>query len=188
MVGISEEFKGLICELFYAAQRIPKLDHLILHGSVVRGEEDKRSDVDLLLIFDTDEDPEKTELADIAHREIGRAFTDAKCERRAQMVLINLKGVDKSFFENVAREGLIIWGKPLALDASSFLKPMVLFEYKVGGESRVEKVRFYRALKAMGARRVRSGILVEEDRARDTEEIFRSNKIEHRKARIWMAE
>jgi predicted nucleotidyltransferase len=186
MAKVSEEFRDLIRELFFAAQRIPKLHQLILHGSVARGEEDKRSDVDLLLIFDTEEDPEKTELADIAHQEIGRAFTDAKCGRRAQLVLTNLRGVDASFIENVAREGITLWGRPLMLDAEGILRPMALFEYRVGGGSRVEKVRFYRALKKVGAKKVKTGLMVEEKMSQDVEGILRSNKIEFKKTRVWL--
>jgi len=186
MAGISEEFKGLISELFFAAQNIPNLAQLVIYGSVATGEEERSSDVDILLVFDTKEDPEKTELAKIARREMGKAFTSAKCERSAQITITNLKNIDESFIENIAREGVVVWGKPLFIDAANILKPMTLFEYKVGGKSRVDKVRFYRALKSLEAIKVKNGILVSEENARDAENIFKTNKIDHKKSKIWL--
>lgn len=186
MVRISEEFRDLIPELFYAAQRVPKLTQLVVYGSVARGEEERRSDVDLLLVFDTEEDPEKTELAKTARREIERAFVEARCERGAQISMTNLRTIDESFIENIAREGVVIWGKPFFLDTEGILKPMILFEYRVGGKSKVEKVRFYRALKFLDAIKVKNGILVHEERARDTENIFKINKIAHKKSKAWL--
>jgi predicted nucleotidyltransferase len=187
MVRISEEFKDLIAELFYAAQRVPRLTQLVVYGSIARGEEERRSDVDLLLVFDTEEDPEKTELARRARREIERAFVEAKCERGVQIAVTNLRAIDESFIENIGREGVVIWGKPFFLDPEGVLKPMTLFEYRVGGTSKVEKVRFYRAIKSLEAIKVKNGILVPEERAKDAENIFKINEIEHKKSKVWLA-
>ncbi len=186
MVEISEEFKMLIPELFYAAQKVPKLAQLIIYGSVARTEAERRSDVDILLVFDSEIDPEKTELAKIARREIEKAFVNAKCDRSAQVAVTNLKDIDESFIENVAREGVVIWGKPFFIDSMDILKPMVLFEYRVGGKSGVEKVKFYRALKSLEAIKVKNGIVVSEENARSAKSIFKINKIEHKTTKIWL--
>jgi predicted nucleotidyltransferase len=187
MVGISEEFKGMIPELFYAAQRIPKLAQLIIYGSVARGEEERGSDVDLLLVFETEEDPEKTDIAKLARQEIEKAFVRAESERRVQVAMTNLRAIDESFLENIAREGVVIWGKPFFLGAEGVLRPMILFEYRVGGKSKVEKVRFYRALKSLEAIKVKNGILVSQERAKDAENIFKINKIEHKRSKVWLS-
>jgi len=147
MAGVSEEFKRLVAELFYTAQRIPKLRLMALYGSVARGEEDRRSDVDLLLVFNTRQDPERTKLARLATAEVGKAFGAAGCGRRPQLMLSNLKDMDKTLIENIAREAIVIWGKPLVLSGKQILKPKIFFEYFVGGRSSTKKVKFYRALK-----------------------------------------
>jgi len=187
MAGVSEEFEGLIRELFYSAQKIPKLLQIVLYGSVARGEEDRRSDIDLLLVFESEGDPEKSPLARVARREIGGAFVKAKCDRNAQIAMTNLKDIDESFLENVSREGIVVWGKPLLMDAKKLLRPMVLFEYRVGGSSKVDKVRFYRALKSIDATKVKNGILVPEENAKDIENIFKINNIDHKKKRLWLS-
>ncbi|RMF91141.1 MAG: nucleotidyltransferase domain-containing protein, partial [Methanobacteriota archaeon] len=109
---MSRELRELLPELVAAAEGIQGLKQLILYGSFARGEEDRRSDVDLLLVLDTPVDPEKTEVAEKARRGIVEAFARAGSERGVQITLSNLKGVDESFIENVAREGVVLWGKP----------------------------------------------------------------------------
>lgn len=184
--GIKKEFKVLISELFYAAQNIPELTHLVIYGSIARGEEERESDVDILLIFDSKEDPEKTDLARIARKEIENAFVKAGCERNAQITMTNLSAIDESFIENVAREGIVVWGRPFLVDSHGILKPMTLFEYRVGGKSKVDKVRFYRALKFLDAGRIKNGLVVSEDDAEKAKDILVRNHIEHEKMKVWL--
>lgn len=186
MAQVSEEFKGLISELFFAAQRIPKLRQLVIYGSIAKGEEDRRSDVDLLLVFDTKEDPERTKLARTATSEIGRAFSAAKCERRPQLMLTNLRDVDREFIKNISREGILVWGKPLVLKGEEILKPKVLFKYRVGGKSDPRKVRFYRALRLAKAEKLRSAIVVDPEGASDIEQILKLNQVEYERGEIWI--
>jgi len=188
MGGVSEEFKGLISELFYAAQRIPKLRQLVIYGSVAKGEEERRSDVDILLVFDTKEDPERTELARLATAEVGRAFAAAKCERRPQLMLTNLRDVDRGFIRNISREGIVVWGRPLVLKGGDILKPKVLFEYRVGGKSDPRKVRFYRALELAKAERLRSALIVDPEDADDIEQILKLNQVEYERKELWVPE
>ncbi len=187
MAGLSREIRDLLPELVGAAEVIPGLKQLVLYGSFARGEEDRRSDVDLLLVVDTAEDPEKTEVAEKARRVVAEAFSRAGSERGVQIALTNLQGMDESFIENVAREGVVLWGKPFFLGPEGVLRPMTLFEYRVGGSSSVAKVRFYRALKTFDSYRVKNGLLVPEERAGDAESIFRINDIGYKKSKVWLA-
>lgn len=186
MARIKNEFKVLISELFFAAQNITDLTHLIVYGSIARGDEERRSDVDILLIFDSEKDPEKTDLSKIAHKEIENAFINASCERNAQIAMTNLSDIDESFIENVAREGVVVWGMPFLKDSSGILKPMNLFEYRVGGKSKVDKVRFYRALKFLDVIKVKNGLFVSEDKSANAKDIFVRNHIEHKKMKVWL--
>lgn len=187
MAGLSRELRELLPELVAAAEGIPGLKQLILYGSFARGEEDPRSDVDLLLVLDMVEDPEKTEVAELARRRVAEVFSRAGSDRGVQITLSNLQSMDESFIENVAREGVVLWGKPFFLAPEGVLRPMTLFEYRVGGSSSVGKVRFYRALKTFEPFRVKNGLLVPEERVGDAESIFRLNGIEYRKSKIWLA-
>lgn len=186
MGRVSEEFKGLISELFFAAQRIPKLRQLVLYGSIAKGEEDRRSDVDLLLVFDTKEDPDRTKLARVATAEIGRAFAAAKCERSPQLMLTNLRDVDREFIKNVSKEGIVVWGRPLVLKGEEILKPKVLFEYRVGGKSDPRKVRFYRALGFAKAEKLRSALIVDPEDADDIEQILKLNQVKYERKELWV--
>lgn len=187
MAKISKEFKILISELFYSAQEIPSLVQLIIYGSVARGDEERSSDVDILLIFSTKEDPEKMEIAKTARKKISKAFTKAKCERGAQITMTNLEDVDESFMQNISREGIVVWGRPFFIDVGAVLKPMVLFEYRVGGKSDVEKVRFYRGLKSQRHIKVKNGIIVLEEEVKDAENLFKINHVEYKKSKIWLS-
>ena len=183
---VHREFKSLISELFYAAQEIPKLSQVIVYGSVAREEEHRESDVDLLLIFDCSEDPEKTYLADIAQKKIGSAFINANCQRNAQIFITNLKDLDESFMENIIRDGIIIYGKPLFMEAKKLLKTLIMFEYKVGGNSATKKVRFYRALKNLNLKKVKNAIIIQNKQANNLKEVFELNHINYKKTKIWM--
>lgn len=186
MAKVSEEFKTLVSELFYSAQEIPSLVQLIIYGSVARGEEERSSDVDILLIFSTKEDPEKMEIAKTARKEIANAFAIAKCDRGAQITMTNLEEVDEVFMQNISSDGIVVWGRPFFIDVGTILNPMVLFEYRVGGESDVEKVRFYRGLKSQKYIKVKNGIIVSGEGVKDAENIFKINHIEYKKSRIWL--
>ena len=66
---IDEKLRQPIIDFVDRAGEIPNLIGVVLFGSAVTGNISKKSDIDLLLVFDTDHNPEVGEEAKIA-REI----------------------------------------------------------------------------------------------------------------------
>ena len=182
---VHPELKKLISELFYAAQEIPKLQQLILFGSIAREEGDGRSDVDLLLVFNIKDDLER-EIRDITHRKITEAFKKSECQRNARITFTNTDlDLDQDFLEKIIRDGIIIWGRPMVFAGADILTPMILFEYTVGMKSGTDKVMFYRALKRIQFIKIKNGIVVDEKGAEDVDRILQANRISYRRKQIW---
>ena len=64
---IEERFKLPVIDFVSRADEVPNLVGVVLYGSAVTGDVSKKSDIDLLLLFDCDHDPELGEEASIAH-------------------------------------------------------------------------------------------------------------------------
>ena len=101
------------------AGHYPDLLAVVLFGSVARREErplsdPQPSDVDLLAIFDSDEDPVYLPRGlDITHT-IGLArnrHLDAPREVQVMFASRTMREWDTTFVANVARDGLLIWAR-----------------------------------------------------------------------------
>lgn len=101
------------------ASRYPDLLAVVLFGSVARHDErpltdSQPSDVDLLAIFDTDEDPVYLPRGlDITHT-IGLArnrHLDAPLEVQVMFSTRTMREWDSTFVANVARDGLLLWAR-----------------------------------------------------------------------------
>ena len=65
VIMIPEELKLPLIDFADKISKMPNLIGVILFGSAVTGDMSKKSDVDLLLVFDTDHDPEMGKEAEI---------------------------------------------------------------------------------------------------------------------------
>ena len=101
------------------ASHYPGLLAVVLFGSVARREErplsdPQPSDVDLLAIFDSDEDPVYLPRGlDITHT-IGLArnrHLDAPREVQVMLASHMMREWDTTFLANVARDGLLLWAR-----------------------------------------------------------------------------
>ena len=101
------------------ASHYPDLLAVVLFGSVARHDErsltdPQPSDVDLLVIFDTDEDPVHLPRGlDITHT-IGQArnrHLDAPREVQVMFATSAMREWDTTFIANVARDGLLLWAR-----------------------------------------------------------------------------
>src|SRR3989338_11241362 len=99
-----------------------KLDAIVLFGSYARGEEDKSSDIDLLIVLDSNQ-PKKY-LKEVIRR-IGEVDKEGKISPR----LTNLRDYDPSFFQNVLREGRILFGALVVDNKRLALNPYRLVNY-----------------------------------------------------------
>jgi predicted nucleotidyltransferase len=101
------------------ASHYPDLLAVVLFGSVARHDErpltdPQPSDVDLLAIFDTDEDPVHLPRGlDITHT-IGVArnrHLDAPREVQVMFTTRAMREWDTTFIANVARDGIVLWAR-----------------------------------------------------------------------------
>jgi len=203
---IQASIGSLISEITVKLPMIPKLTTAILYGSAARGELTETSDIDLLLIFDVPHNPETGGELEKAHRILGEIET----KRKLQIVATNLKqALEPDFLDNICREGVMIYGKPLVLTPEKLqLKPYILFTYSVAGLPQIKKSQLQRALKgykvirkirgkeyksekegmlkALQAKKLGKGvIMVPQENSKALEELFLQHKVKHTKVKIW---
>lgn len=82
----------------------PNLKCIVLYGSHARGEAHKDSDIDLLIVLDVDKPIEEL-------NKILKIIRSADKETKANIQLTNLKDKNYSLYQNVMREGIILYGK-----------------------------------------------------------------------------
>jgi len=131
-------------ELIQRLGRIKSLQAVVLFGSYARGEADRRSDIDLLLVFDTRADIEESrkELLEVLrqYRELPLALT-----KRGADDLVS----DPSFAFNVFKEGYVLYKRPdarLLPAAISREKLMTVYSYDLSGLPHRQKLRLNAAL------------------------------------------
>lgn len=150
-VVIPEEVRGAVAEFLARASEIPNLHSAVLYGSAVRGEMHHKSDIDVLLLFDTDHNPELGVEAEIAVSVAGDAVMTSGCPYEFSFVISNIRDLaetDTDYLWNVAREGIVIWGRPeyvLPTDAMS-LSPYLIITYDLSDLSARDKRAVHRAL------------------------------------------
>lgn len=125
---------------FDFAKKINKIKgilQIILFGSVSRGEDTPRSDIDIAVVFDN-----------VDKFELSKEINKYKHEK-IQLTLIGLKDLPKEteLTGALSGEGLLLYGRPIYIDAKKIrLKPRVLISYSLHNLPQTEKVKLNRAL------------------------------------------
>ena len=134
------------------AHEIPNLVGIVLFGSGITGDVSKKSDIDLLMVFTCDHDPEIGEEATIARRIASDISRKYDLRHPFSFTFINrkrLKDVDPDFLWSVANEGMLIWGEPAAIVTPSphpSLRPLMMIRYRTKGMDSKQKRKLLRAL------------------------------------------
>jgi len=116
---------------------------IVLFGSVSRGEDTVRSDIDIAVVFDN---ADKFELS----KEINKHKHE-----KIQLSLIELKDLPKEteLTGALSGEGLLLHGRPIYIDLNKIrLKPKVLVSYFLHNLPQTEKVKLNRALNGSTSR------------------------------------
>ena len=129
--------KQLINRFIDGVRQIPDLECILLYGSFARGEEDNRSDIDLMLVFDSEKP--KRHIS-----EVMKVVSELKPHREIRPVLTNLHDYDPSFFLNVFREGKLLWGRVMISGEGLLLRPFILISYDLTSVSPAKKVKISR--------------------------------------------
>ena len=149
---INEKFKPPLIDFVDEANKIPNLIGIVLFGSGATGEISKKSDIDLLLVFDADHNPETGVEAKIAHRIASNISIKHDLHHPFSFVFVNKKKMEEiepDFIWNVVKEGILIWGKPhdiLMKEPHPSLEPMILINYSVKDLNEKNKRRLLRTL------------------------------------------
>lgn len=147
---MKQKDKKLIERFVEKTKNIPNLDCIILFGSMMRGEADKRSDIDILLVFN-----EKNPKSHIP--EIMNIVTTLKPHREIRPTVTNLADYDEEFLQTVLREGEVLWGKLLITTNNLLLKPFRLVSYNISTLKPSKKVKASRIIHGYQSKKAVNG-------------------------------
>lgn len=144
---IQNDFRGPLFEFIREASGIDRIYSIIVFGSVARGEAEKKSDIDIAVVFDIKGNvnrlSERDETIKIAHtveEKYGVTFQIVFADRE-------LTGFDTYFVQQLFREGIMLFGKQPSIKAEKLeLEPYALICYSLAGLPVSDKMRVRKAL------------------------------------------
>jgi predicted nucleotidyltransferase len=116
---------------------LDKLKAIILFGSYARGEANKQSDIDLLIVMDSSQ-PKKY-LKEVINR-----LSSIDREGKISPRLTNFNDYDPELFQNVMREGKLLHGSLVIDNKKLALVPYRLINYDLSSLSNSKKVKISR--------------------------------------------
>jgi len=146
-----KQMKAALVDFILRAYEIPRLERIILFGSLLEGDVNKKSDIDLLLIFDTKSNPE-TGIELKTATKIGiEALKNYSIENNFSFVVVNTQKppkTDKDFLIEIASQGITIWEKGDFdfLKKHQELTAQILFTYSTRDLNPKQRVSLYRKL------------------------------------------
>lgn len=146
----SEEDRRAIDRFVERIKGWPDLQAVVLFGSFARGDVDRRSDIDLLLVLD------REDLAS-ARSDVAAILSDLKPRREMSPTLTNLRDLEPTFLRNVFREGKVLHGKLLLTPDHLALRPRVLVSYDLSGKKASDKVHVSRMVHGFRSRKTVDG-------------------------------
>ncbi len=148
---IPEKLRLPIIEFVSRAEGIPNLRVVVLFGSTVKGGLHKKSDIDMLLLFDCDHNPEVGKEAKKAHEIASDILSQYNIPHSFSFTMENINDLhlDPTFLRNVVNEGIIIWARPeikILERPHPNMESMDIFSYTLTTLSPKEKMAVHRAL------------------------------------------
>ena len=122
-------------EIAQIGKEIPTLQAIILFGSAAAGEMHKKSDIDLLFVFDTVTTPETNDEVAIIFRRAREIERKYKLENPFSFMLLHRgEGIDADFLWEVTKNGSVLYLKPESvIGRREYLSPSLLFSYSFQG-------------------------------------------------------
>lgn len=209
---IQDEFKDLVFK-FAREASLKEVAYIFLFGSVAKGDADRRSDIDLLVVFDTDfKDFEDLEIKGL----ISEIALDLEKEFDKDIQLLfsnrNFDGLDEYFIKKVTSEGILLYARTPRIKVNKLgLEPYVLIIYNLKNFDEKEKMKIRRLLLGHKTRKIVKSKIYENERkgfiqelhgkhigrglltipqksAQAMEEWLERFKIEHKRIDMWLAE
>jgi len=148
---IPEKLRLPIMDFVDRASEIPNLKVAVLFGSIVKGEFHKKSDIDILLLFDSENNPEVGEESKTAHKIASDILSKHDIPHSFSFVMenINKPYLDAQFLRRVVNEGFIIWALPeikILEKKQPNMEPATIFSYSLTSLRPKDKMAVHRAL------------------------------------------
>lgn len=110
----------------------PSLESVVLFGSMVRGDFGASSDIDLLIVFDESGPSDRLP-------EIVKIISSLKPPREIRPVVTNLKDIGEDLIQEIAREGIVLYGKLVLSPEQMALKTYRLVSYSFKDATSAER-------------------------------------------------
>src|SRR3989338_7363098 len=127
---MQKEFKDISFELAKMASDFSSVKALVLFGSVAKGEADIRSDIDMLVVFNTSENKFRDEDKIFSLiQELGKKY-----DKQVQMLFSNknFDKLDRKFIETVLKEGIMLYGNLPSIQANKLrLEPYSILNFEL---------------------------------------------------------
>lgn len=189
-----KQMKAALVDFLLRAHEIPHLEKIVFFGSLLEGDVNKKSDIDLLLAFDTEGNPE-TGIELKTTTKIGlEVLKNYSIENNFSFVIVNAKrpsNTDKDFLGEIARKGVVVWEKGGFdfLKKHREIKSQILFSYSTQNLSPAKKRKLLRKIsriiKLYGKKLGKGVILVETKQSKETERVFEELKAFYKKQEIF---
>ena len=210
---IAEKVRLPVIEFVSRAEGIPNLKVAVLFGSTVKGELHKKSDIDMLLLFDCDHNPEVGKEAKRAHKIASDILSQYDIPHSFSFTMENINDphLDPTFLRNVVNEGIIVWARPeikILKKPHPNMEPMNIFSYTLAALSPKRKMAVHRALYGYRVEKVVKGkkyineakgivgengeklgdgvFMLPSKRSKETIEIFEKHDVNYKMTEIWI--
>jgi len=198
-------------EFALGCKEIPNLRTAVLFGSAAVGTLSKKSDIDVLLQFDTDSNPEVGAEAEAIHRMAGKISSKWSLPYPFSFVMYSTdETIDPSLLREVLRDGIVLFSRAQdVLNApKERLSPYVLVSYTLKGMEPKDKMGLQRGLYgytvvrnvkgkrytnsssglvgSAGRRIGPTAFLIRNDRAEAMRERMRERKCKYTEIPVWL--
>lgn len=200
----------IVFELSRKLRKIPTLESVVLFGSAARGEMHKKSDVDILLIFNADHDPEIGDEGSLVHKISGELEKEYYMDNPFSFVFMNkMDELDSEFLWEVAKDGVVLYTLPGSiLGKEEYLQPSAFISYTFSNLAAKDKMFVKRQLYGYKVKSVHDGkeyvnegkgivqeygkkmgratFLIDASHVDEVLELFQEKKVQYKISKIWV--
>ncbi|MEN6292095.1 MAG: nucleotidyltransferase domain-containing protein, partial [Methanobacterium sp.] len=189
---------------------IPTLESVVLFGSAARGEMHKKSDVDILLIFNANHDPEIGDEGSLVHKISGEVEKEYHMDNPFSFVFMNkMDELDSEFLWEVAKDGVVLYTLPGSiLGKEEYLQPSAFISYTFSNLPAKDKMFVKRKLYGYKVKSVHDGkeyvnegkgivqqygkkmgratFLIDDSHVDEVLDLFQEKKVQYKISKIWV--
>lgn len=204
------DIEFIVFELSRKLRKIPTLESVVLFGSAARGEMHKKSDVDILLIFYADHDPEIGDEGRLVHKISGEVEKEYHMDNPFSFVFMNkMDELDSEFLWEVAKDGVVLYTLPGSiLGKEEYLQPSAFISYTFSNLAAKDKMFVKRKLYGYKVKSVHDGkeyvnegkgivqeygkkmgratFLIDASHVDKVLELFQEKKVQYKISKIWV--